>query len=101
LQFPQVIEAVYENTALKKDIFSKLDAICKPSTVLCSNTSTIDIDIVGIAVNVLLASSVNIVSLYLQSLHFPVVVSFFIDLSFKKLKKYSCQLLLGCKHVSK
>ena len=39
-----VIEAVFENMALKKEIFSKLDAICKPGAILASNTSTLDVD---------------------------------------------------------
>ncbi|XP_071502782.1 peroxisomal bifunctional enzyme-like [Diadema antillarum] len=38
------IEAVFENMALKKEIFGKLDRVCKPSAVLASNTSTLDID---------------------------------------------------------
>ncbi|XP_069110960.1 peroxisomal bifunctional enzyme-like [Argopecten irradians] len=44
-----VIEAVYENLDLKKEIFAKLDKVCKPSTVLCSNTSSIDIDRIAVA----------------------------------------------------
>jgi 3-hydroxyacyl-CoA dehydrogenase len=39
-----VIEAVFENMAVKKEIFATLDAICKPGTILASNTSTLDID---------------------------------------------------------
>ena len=39
-----VIEAVYENMALKKEIFGKLDEICKADAVLASNTSTLDVD---------------------------------------------------------
>ncbi|KAL8584021.1 hypothetical protein ACOMHN_048628 [Nucella lapillus] len=39
-----VIEAVYESLALKQEIFKKLDQICKPSTILCTNASTINID---------------------------------------------------------
>jgi 3-hydroxyacyl-CoA dehydrogenase len=39
-----VIEAVYEDMAVKKDIFEKLDKICKPTAVLATNTSTMDID---------------------------------------------------------
>jgi 3-hydroxyacyl-CoA dehydrogenase len=39
-----VIEAVFESMAVKKDVFAKLDAICKPSAILASNTSTLDID---------------------------------------------------------
>nr|XP_054766979.1 peroxisomal bifunctional enzyme-like [Lytechinus pictus] len=39
-----VVEAVFENMALKKEIFKKLDGVCKPSAVLASNTSTLDID---------------------------------------------------------
>lgn len=38
-----IIEAVFENLELKKDIFSKLDAVCKPECIMCSNTSTIPI----------------------------------------------------------
>ena len=39
-----VIEAVFENMAVKKDVFAKLDAVCKPRAILASNTSTLDID---------------------------------------------------------
>lgn len=39
-----VIEAVFENMALKKEIFGKLDKICKPGAILTSNTSTLDVD---------------------------------------------------------
>jgi len=38
-----VIEAVNENFALKQKIFSALDKICPPSTILASNTSSISI----------------------------------------------------------
>ena len=39
-----VIEAVFEDMALKKDIFARLDKVAKPGAVLASNTSTLDID---------------------------------------------------------
>jgi 3-hydroxyacyl-CoA dehydrogenase len=39
-----VIEAVFENMALKKEIFARLDAIAKPGAILASNTSYLDID---------------------------------------------------------
>jgi 3-hydroxyacyl-CoA dehydrogenase len=39
-----VIEAVFENMDVKKDVFAKLDAIAKPEAILASNTSTLDID---------------------------------------------------------
>lgn len=39
-----VIEAVYENMALKRNIFAQLDAITAPSTILATNTSTLDIN---------------------------------------------------------
>mmetsp|Transcript_3077 Transcript_3077/g.5080 ORF Transcript_3077/g.5080 Transcript_3077/m.5080 type:complete len:582 (+) Transcript_3077:1-1746(+) len=39
-----VIEAVFENMKLKKEIFAQLDAVTKPDCILCSNTSTLDID---------------------------------------------------------
>lgn len=42
-----VIEAVSENVEIKKEIFGKLDAICKAETILASNTSTISITLLG------------------------------------------------------
>lgn len=39
-----VIEAVFENMAIKKEIFAKLDSVCKQGAILASNTSTLDID---------------------------------------------------------
>ncbi|HEX5275674.1 MAG TPA: 3-hydroxyacyl-CoA dehydrogenase NAD-binding domain-containing protein [Candidatus Rubrimentiphilum sp.] len=39
-----VIEAVFENMAVKKDVFGKLDPIVKPGAIVASNTSTLDID---------------------------------------------------------
>jgi 3-hydroxyacyl-CoA dehydrogenase len=39
-----VIEAVYENMDLKKDIFARLDKIAKPGAILASNTSYLNID---------------------------------------------------------
>ena len=39
-----VIEAVFEEMSVKKEVFSKLDAICKPGAVLASNTSYLDIN---------------------------------------------------------
>ncbi|CAG1001585.1 3-hydroxyacyl-CoA dehydrogenase [Burkholderiales bacterium] len=39
-----IIEAVFENLALKKDIFRRLDLVAKPGAILATNTSTLDID---------------------------------------------------------
>ncbi|MBV8600920.1 MAG: enoyl-CoA hydratase/isomerase family protein, partial [Candidatus Eremiobacteraeota bacterium] len=39
-----VIEAVFENMDVKKEVFAKLDAAAKPEAILASNTSTLDID---------------------------------------------------------
>ncbi|XP_020643055.3 peroxisomal bifunctional enzyme [Pogona vitticeps] len=39
-----VIEAVFEDMALKKEIFRKLSVVCKPEALLSSNTSYLDID---------------------------------------------------------
>jgi 3-hydroxyacyl-CoA dehydrogenase len=39
-----VIEAVFERMDVKKDIFQKLDAICKPGAILATNTSGLNID---------------------------------------------------------
>jgi 3-hydroxybutyryl-CoA dehydrogenase len=38
-----VIEAIFEDLQVKHDLFSKLNAICKPETIFASNTSTISI----------------------------------------------------------
>ena len=39
-----IIEAVFENMDLKKEIFSKLDLIAKDSAILATNTSALDIN---------------------------------------------------------
>src|SRR5881296_4305110 len=39
-----VIEAVFEEMAVKKDVFAKLDKICKADAVLATNTSTLDVN---------------------------------------------------------
>ncbi len=39
-----MIEAVFENMALKKSVFEQLDAICKPGAVLATNTSALDVN---------------------------------------------------------
>jgi 3-hydroxyacyl-CoA dehydrogenase len=44
-----VIEAVYESMDVKKEVFGKLDAICKPGAILASNTSYLDVDEIAAA----------------------------------------------------
>ena len=39
-----VIEAAFEDMGVKRQIFEALDGICKPSAILASNTSRLDID---------------------------------------------------------
>ncbi len=39
-----IVEAVFENMAVKKDVFARLDKIAGPDAVLASNTSYLDID---------------------------------------------------------
>ncbi|XP_045910022.1 peroxisomal bifunctional enzyme isoform X1 [Micropterus dolomieu] len=39
-----VIEAVFEDMALKTKVFQQLSAVCKPGTFLCTNTSALDVD---------------------------------------------------------
>jgi 3-hydroxyacyl-CoA dehydrogenase len=39
-----VIEAVFENMAIKKEVFGKLDQTCKKDAILATNTSTLDVD---------------------------------------------------------
>jgi 3-hydroxyacyl-CoA dehydrogenase len=42
-----VIEAVFENLALKKEIFAKLDAATKRGAILATNTSTLDVNAIA------------------------------------------------------
>lgn len=39
-----VIEAVFENMEVKKDIFRKLEGICKKGAILATNTSYLSVD---------------------------------------------------------
>jgi 3-hydroxyacyl-CoA dehydrogenase len=42
-----VIEAVFENLDIKKQVFSKLDKVCKPGAILASNTSYQDVNLIA------------------------------------------------------
>ncbi|MBB4097726.1 3-hydroxyacyl-CoA dehydrogenase NAD-binding domain-containing protein [Sphingomonas kyeonggiensis] len=44
-----IIEAVYENMDVKKEIFGKLDKVAKPGAILASNTSYLNIDEIAAA----------------------------------------------------
>ena len=44
-----VVEAATENTEIKLKIFTQLDELCKPETILASNTSSISITKIGAA----------------------------------------------------
>jgi len=44
-----VIEAVFEDPELKKNIFAKLDAVCRPGAILATNTSYQDVDAIAAA----------------------------------------------------
>jgi 3-hydroxyacyl-CoA dehydrogenase len=46
-----VIEAVFENMAVKKEIFANLDRVTKPGTILASNTSALDLNEIASATN--------------------------------------------------
>ena len=39
-----IIEAVFEDLAVKKQVFERLDAVAKPAAILASNTSTLDLN---------------------------------------------------------
>jgi 3-hydroxyacyl-CoA dehydrogenase len=39
-----IIEAVFEDMALKKSVFGRLDAVAKPGAILATNTSYLDVD---------------------------------------------------------
>ncbi len=45
-----VIEAVFENMDIKKDVFGRLDRIVKPGAILATNTSALDINQIATAV---------------------------------------------------
>jgi len=38
-----VVEAIFENIEVKKEVFQKLDSICSPETILASNTTALSI----------------------------------------------------------
>ncbi|MCC6586410.1 MAG: enoyl-CoA hydratase/isomerase family protein [Bryobacterales bacterium] len=44
-----IVEAVFENLALKKKIFQQLDKVAAPDAILATNTSTLDIDAIAAA----------------------------------------------------
>ncbi|MGE4411427.1 MAG: 3-hydroxyacyl-CoA dehydrogenase NAD-binding domain-containing protein [Sphingobium sp.] len=44
-----IIEAVFENLDVKREVFAKLDAIAKPGAILATNTSYLDIDDIAAA----------------------------------------------------
>ncbi|KAF3999986.1 3-hydroxyacyl-CoA dehydrogenase NAD-binding domain-containing protein [Glaciimonas immobilis] len=46
-----VIEAVFEELAVKKAVFKSLDAVMKPGAILASNTSTLNLDEIAAAIN--------------------------------------------------
>ena len=44
-----VIEAVFEELAVKREVFARIDAIARPGALLASNTSSLDIDAIAAA----------------------------------------------------
>mmetsp|Transcript_5676 Transcript_5676/g.8366 ORF Transcript_5676/g.8366 Transcript_5676/m.8366 type:complete len:729 (+) Transcript_5676:1888-4074(+) len=42
-----VIEAIVENPKIKRKVFADLERVCRPDCILGTNTSTIDINVVG------------------------------------------------------
>lgn len=42
-----VIEAVFEDLRLKRDVIAELGRICRPGAILASNTSTLDLDLIA------------------------------------------------------
>ncbi|WPG41081.1 3-hydroxyacyl-CoA dehydrogenase NAD-binding domain-containing protein [Variovorax sp. EBFNA2] len=44
-----VIEAVFENMALKMDVVARLGKVCKPGAIIATNTSTLDVDVIAAA----------------------------------------------------
>ena len=46
-----IIEAVYENMDVKKEVFARLDKIAKPGAILASNTSYLNIDEIAASIS--------------------------------------------------
>ncbi|HLO21192.1 MAG TPA: 3-hydroxyacyl-CoA dehydrogenase NAD-binding domain-containing protein [Sphingomicrobium sp.] len=46
-----IIEAVYENMDVKKEVFAKIDKIAKPGAILASNTSYLNIDEIAASIS--------------------------------------------------
>jgi enoyl-CoA hydratase/3-hydroxyacyl-CoA dehydrogenase len=46
-----IIEAVFEDMAVKKELFERLDSICEPFTIIASNTSSFSVDDMAKAFN--------------------------------------------------
>ena len=44
-----IVEAVFEEMPLKKEVFARLDGVCKPDAILATNTSTLDVDAIAAA----------------------------------------------------
>ena len=42
-----VVEAVFEDMGLKQEIFQRLTNICRPDTILATNTSTLDVNVIA------------------------------------------------------
>jgi 3-hydroxyacyl-CoA dehydrogenase len=42
-----IIEAVFENMEVKREVFQRLDAIAKPGAILATNTSYLDVDAIA------------------------------------------------------
>ncbi|MDR2188964.1 MAG: enoyl-CoA hydratase/isomerase family protein [Azonexus sp.] len=44
-----VIEAVFENMSIKKEVLGKLGGLCKPDAIIATNTSSLDVDELALA----------------------------------------------------
>jgi 3-hydroxyacyl-CoA dehydrogenase len=42
-----VVEAVFEDMALKKEVLARLGAVAKPGAIIATNTSTLDVDVLA------------------------------------------------------
>ena len=46
-----IIEAVFEEMAIKKEVFGKLDSVAKPGAILATNTSYLDVDEIAASIS--------------------------------------------------
>ena len=66
-----VVESVVEDLSVKKDLFAELDTICKPETMLATNTSTLPVVEMAMATRRRVIEACADTDTLLLAAHFP------------------------------